>query len=193
MRRRRKNRVFAIKLPTKGLGAFVSLFVGFAGGYGYHQSQTPVLFDSTASNPSLRVCFSPEGRCEKVVLKAIHSAQSQILVQAYALTSKPIVEALIEAKNRNVSVHVLCDESQSRTPYSRVAQLKKGGISVEIDPVGGLAHNKVMVIDEKVLLTGSYNWTNAANTKNAENLLVIEDQKMIQIFKENWMRRAGKL
>jgi phospholipase D len=64
---------------------------------------------------------------------------------------------------------------------------------VEIDPVGGLAHNKVMVIDEKVLLTGSYNWTNAANTKNAENLLVIEDQKMIQIFKENWMRRAGKL
>ena len=135
----------------------IALLVGFASGYGYVESQTPVLFSSNEPHPVTRVCFSPEGNCEKLVLKAIASAQKQILVQAYALTSKPITEALIRSHQQGVKVKALYDASQSRTPYSRIRTLEDVGIVTAVDQTDGLAHNKVVIIDDKALLVGSYN------------------------------------
>jgi len=51
-----------------------------------------------------------------------------------------------------------------------------------------IAHNKVMIIDKAVLITGSFNFTKAAEEKNAENLLVIRSKELASTYIENWQR-----
>ncbi|MHB9147532.1 MAG: phospholipase D-like domain-containing protein, partial [Candidatus Amoebophilus sp.] len=66
----------------------------------------------------------------------------------------------------------------------------ENGIIIFIDKVPGVAHNKVMVIDDKYVLTGSYNWTHNAEYKNAENLLLIYDKHTNRIYRQNWEQRV---
>jgi phosphatidylserine/phosphatidylglycerophosphate/cardiolipin synthase-like enzyme len=56
--------------------------------------------------------------------------------------------------------------------------------------VSGIAHNKVMIIDDMHVLTGSFNWSQAAATSNAENLLLITDKEINQLYTANWIERA---
>jgi len=54
----------------------------------------------------------------------------------------------------------------------------------------GIAHNKVMIIDRKKVITGSFNFTNAADNRNAENVLLIEDSELAATYIDNWKNRA---
>lgn len=186
-RKRHKLPFTVVKLPAS-LSSTLLLVVGFTAGYLFYEAQAPKVFSSATSNPQLQVCFSPEGNCEKLVITAIQSAKKQILVQAYAFTSDLIAKALIEAHRRGINVRLLYDQSQANTPHSKVPLLQQAGIATKADPATGLAHNKVMIIDD-FLLTGSFNFTKAANTKNAENLLLIQDKALVRIYEENWQRR----
>ena len=138
----------------------------------------------------IQVCFSPEGNCTKFAEAAIAKAQNTILVQAYAFTSVPIAEALLAAHQRGVEVKILVDRSQLKSKSSQARHVMKQGIAVAVDNVPGIAHNKVMIIDDQYVLTGSFNWSEAAETRNAENLLLIDDFKTNSIYKEEWEYRA---
>jgi phospholipase D len=192
MRRRKTNPMLRLQLPRNGFGVVVALALGMGIGYEYQLSQTPEVFAITTDPQEIKVCFSPGGNCEKVVLEAISKAQNQILVQAFDFSSPVLANALIQAHQRQVIVRVLCDRLQSQTPHSLIPLLREEQIPVTIDKVPGVAHNKVMIIDDKILLTGSFNWSNAANLKNAENLLVIQDPGLIRTYKENWKRRLAR-
>ena len=65
-------------------------------------------------------------------------------------------------------------------------ELARGGVPVLFDAEHAAAHNKVMVIDGKKVVTGSYNFTQSAESRNAENLLVIDDDKMAKAYLDNW-------
>ncbi|MGL4825740.1 MAG: phospholipase D family protein [Alphaproteobacteria bacterium] len=149
----------------------------------------PELFSSDNENRKIYVCFSPGGNCEQLILKAIFEAKTNIFVQAYAFTSKPVAQALMDAFQRGVQVRVLCDKGQFSMKHSVVHRLQSCGIEVVPDLVRGLAHNKILLIDGKRLLLGSYNFTHAANHANAENLLCIQDPKLYEIYLKNWEKR----
>lgn len=138
----------------------------------------------------IEVRFSPGGNCTNFVIENLAKAQKTILVQAYYLTSKNIADALIEAHQRGVEVNLLVDRSQVTSGRSQVRHIREQGIAVAIDQVPGIAHNKVIIIDDQYVLTGSFNWTQAAETRNAENLLLIKDAKINSIYKAAWYRRA---
>lgn len=84
---------------------------------------------------SLKVCFSPEGQCESLIVSQIRTAKSSLYVQFYSFTSKNIVKALVEAKERVVMVKVLTDKSQITEKYSQIPWLKKQGIPIFMDHV----------------------------------------------------------
>ena len=111
---------------------------------------------------------------------------------SYAFTSLPIAQALVEAFERGVEVKVLIDKSQLNGKYSQLSFLSQKNIPLFIDPAIGIAHNKTMIIDEKFVLTGSFNWTEAAESRNAENILFIEDPSLAQTYKENWDKRVRR-
>jgi phospholipase D len=144
----------------------------------------------TSANAVIQVRFSPGGHCTQFIEETIAKAQNTILAQAYAFTSLPIADALIKAHQRGVVVRILVDRSQLDSKYTQIRHVAEQGIFVAVDRVPGIAHNKVMIIDDRYVLTGSFNWTKAAETINAENLLLINDTKTNKIYKEAWHRRA---
>jgi phosphatidylserine/phosphatidylglycerophosphate/cardiolipin synthase-like enzyme len=113
-------------------------------------------------------------------------AQHSVHVQAYALTSEPIAKALVEANRRGAKVIVIADASNRTTKYSAADFLAHEGVETYIDSQHAIAHNKVMIIDDRIVLTGSFNFTRAAAQKNAENLLILRDAKAAADFERNW-------
>jgi phospholipase D len=138
----------------------------------------------------VRACFTPDSRCTEGIVKAIQNAHSSIYVQAYGFTSHPIAQALVEAKKRGVDVRVILDKSQQTAKKSQIHLLLQNNIPVSIDSVSGIAHNKVMILDETHVLTGSFNFTAAADSRNAENVLIIQDKELARLYQDNWNRRA---
>lgn len=134
----------------------------------------------------IQVYFSPHGGGQDAIVKAIGAAKSSILVQAYSFTSEPIAKALLEAKKRGVAIAAILDKSQRTEKYSGATFLKNEGIPVMIDEAHAIAHNKVMVIDAETVITGSFNFTRAAEEKNAENVLIVKDKGLAKVYSANW-------
>ena len=136
------------------------------------------------------VYFSPRGGCTEAVVRVLNQATNQVLVQAYSFTSAPIAQALVDAHRRGLKVRVILDKSQRTEKYSAADFLKHAGIPTQIDAAHSIAHNKIMVIDDYLVLTGSFNFTKAAEEHNAENLLVINDATLAGRYLENWRAHA---
>jgi phosphatidylserine/phosphatidylglycerophosphate/cardiolipin synthase-like enzyme len=141
---------------------------------------------------SYSVCFTPGQNCTQEVVDLINSAQKTLLIQAYGFTSAPILKAVVEAHNQGVDVRVILDKSQysKEGKYRSSTYLLNNGVPVWIDNKVTIAHNKVMVIDNRTIITGSFNFTQSAQKRNAENLLIIEDEGLAQAYAENWGKRA---
>jgi phosphatidylserine/phosphatidylglycerophosphate/cardiolipin synthase-like enzyme len=137
-----------------------------------------------------QVCFTPGQDCTALIVSEIDNAKQTVFVQAYSFTSAPIAKALVDANKRGIKVYVLLDKSQSKSNrYTSSTFLKHNSIPVWIDYKPAIAHNKVMVIDRKTVITGSFNFTKAAQQKNAENVLIINDESLAKQYLENWDRR----
>ncbi len=135
----------------------------------------------------LRAYFSPNGGCTDAVVSALHDAKKTVLVQAYSFTSAPIAQALVDAKKRGVDVQVILDKSQRTEKYTGATFLANEGVPVFIDAGHKIAHNKVMVIDGQTVITGSFNFTKAAESGNAENvLLVLHAPELARRYADNW-------
>jgi phosphatidylserine/phosphatidylglycerophosphate/cardiolipin synthase-like enzyme len=144
------------------------------------------------------VCFTPGGDCTGLLVDQIGTARRQVLVQAYSFTSPEVVEALADAKRRGVDVRVILDKSNTckdggvceKKGALAAEALTGAGVPVLIDRIHGIAHNKVMIIDGIRVITGSFNFTKAAQERNAENLLVIGDQDLARRYAANWWERV---
>ena len=134
----------------------------------------------------VQVFFSPHGGATEAVVNALDGATNSVLVQAYSFTSAPIARALVEAGHRHINVQLILDKSQRTEKYSEADFLSRQGIPTMIDAEHAIAHNKVMIIDGYLVLTGSFNFTRAAEDNNAENLLVINDPVLAKRYTENW-------
>jgi phosphatidylserine/phosphatidylglycerophosphate/cardiolipin synthase-like enzyme len=119
------------------------------------------------------VYFSPKGGAEAAIVLALREAQQSVLVQGYSFTSVPIAQAVKEAHQRGVQVLVVLDKSNATGKYSAATFLANAGLKPLIDRKHPIAHNKVMVIDHATVITGSFNFTKAAECCNAENMLVL--------------------
>jgi phosphatidylserine/phosphatidylglycerophosphate/cardiolipin synthase-like enzyme len=126
--------------------------------------------------------------CTQEVVDALTGARKSVLVQAYAFTSAPIAKALVDAHRRGVAVKVILDRSNRTAHYSAATFLDHAGIPVWIDAQHAIAHNKIMIIDGNTILTGSFNFTKAAEQQNAENLVTIHDAALAEQYTANWQK-----
>jgi phosphatidylserine/phosphatidylglycerophosphate/cardiolipin synthase-like enzyme len=116
--------------------------------------------DLTLNNaPPTQVYFSPNGGCTEAIVKEITNAKSEILVQAYSFTSAPIAKALVDAHKRGVKVEAILDKSQRSEKYTSATFLADSRIPTFIDARHAIAHNKIMIIDQETVITGSFNFT----------------------------------
>jgi phosphatidylserine/phosphatidylglycerophosphate/cardiolipin synthase-like enzyme len=119
-----------------------------------------------------------------------------MMVQAYSFTSVPILAGLKQAKARGVDVEAILDKTAAGkagkgSTYTAATYLTNAGVPVWVNTRVAIAHSKVMVIDDATVITGSFNFTSAAQKRNAENLLVIRDPKLASRYRENWEQRRA--
>jgi len=135
---------------------------------------------------SLNVYFSPDGGATDELVSLINGAKSTIDVQAYSFTSEPIIDALVNAKQRGVTVNIILDRSHleyrnfktgktTLQPSTALKAFYNAGIPTYIDYRYDIAHNKIMLIDLTTIVTGSFNFSYSAEHFNAENMLVIQN------------------
>lgn len=144
------------------------------------------------------VCFVPEQTCDTAVSDAIAAASSFIRVQAYGFTAPSILQALANARARGVDVQAILDKSDDRGTSAPVAGAPTGArfaveanIPVWIDDHVAIAHNKVIIIDGHLVIGGSYNYTNAAERRNAENVTFIDAPVVADFYLANWEARKA--
>lgn len=134
----------------------------------------------------IQVYFSPKGGGTEAIINQIDQAKTEVLVQAYSFTSAPIAKALINSHKKGTKVQAILDKSQRSEKYTSATFLKNAGIPTFIDAKHAIAHNKIMIIDREIVITGSFNFTKAAEERNAENLLIIKDKGLAKVYMENW-------
>jgi phosphatidylserine/phosphatidylglycerophosphate/cardiolipin synthase-like enzyme len=132
----------------------------------------PVLYAGDFSHEaSYQVCFTPGGDCTDKIVQTINAAQKTINMQAYSFTSKKIAYALEDAERRGVLVNVIYDaENFNPMGFSYAKLVTTSGAKCSVDSDVSIAHNKVVIIDNQIVITGSFNFTYAAEHNNAENL-----------------------
>lgn len=129
-------------------------------------------------NSSIKVSpfFSPNGQTTEAIVSEINSATKSIQVLAYSFTSRPIAEAITNSSTKGVQIEIIMDSSQVTAKSSALPILKPW---TKIDYSHSIQHNKVMIIDGKTLITGSFNFSKAAEVSNAENLIIIKNSSCL--------------
>jgi phosphatidylserine/phosphatidylglycerophosphate/cardiolipin synthase-like enzyme len=147
---------------------------------------------------SIEVAFTPGDRVDLKIAAAIDGAEREVLMLAYSFTQPTISRALSAAHERGVVVEVVADRGQTlELPQSAVPSLARAGVPIWLDRGHGAAHNKVIVIDadtpRATSITGSYNFTIAAQARNAENIVILRDNpEAARVFRENFRRQQAR-
>jgi phosphatidylserine/phosphatidylglycerophosphate/cardiolipin synthase-like enzyme len=176
-----KALIILLALAAFGAGYYVGQY-GVPAGLSPNNSST-----GGESQDNISLHFSPNGGCTDAVVAEIRDAKQTILMQAYSFTSKGISAALIDAQHRGVKVTVIVDKKECNATGAKTADLAQAGASTYVDGKHAIAHNKIMLIDGRTIITGSFNFTNQAEHSNAENLLVLHDKaKLFQAYEQNF-------
>ena len=130
--------------------------------------------------------FCPQDACADKLVKKIDSASSSIYIAIYSFTLDSISDAVIRAKKRGLDVKVIYDSDQSKNDASDDERLSNEGIKIAYRNGSGYMHNKFTILDMNVVATGSFNYSNNADTKNEENLVFIESTGLAEKFKQNF-------
>lgn len=146
---------------------------------------TVILANDSEQESKTKAFFCPQDQCEERAISAILEAEHSIDIAMYSFTSEKIAEALQEVEKRGVEVRIVADYLQSKSNYSVLEELKQKGIEVRII-FGRTMHNKFMIVDSKLIETGSYNWTKNGNEKNAENIIFIFDEETAEEYEKEF-------
>lgn len=131
--------------------------------------------DGSTRNVQVELYFTPSDQVEEQLLNVINNAKKTISFSIFTFTDPDIAAAIQAAKNRGVKVQGVFDAWQANSSYSQYDDLLNAGLDVRKDGFSALNHSKYLVADGATVVTGSYNWTSAADGENDENLLIIKD------------------
>jgi phosphatidylserine/phosphatidylglycerophosphate/cardiolipin synthase-like enzyme len=172
--------------------AHLAIFILLAAGSACALQPAPPVAPFAAMG-SIQYAFTGTDHADEMIIAAIDAARRQVLMQAYSLTHRRIADAMIRARERGIEVAVIADQEQAHANPSMIRELARAGVPLLFDAQHAAAHNKVIVIDaghgDCAVITGSFNFTYAAQHRNAENALVLRgNPPLCEAYFNNWRR-----
>lgn len=140
-----------------------------------------------------KACFS-EIRSE--IIPYLEQAKEEVVIAMAWFTSSELFESLLSCLKRNVNVElILLDNSINYMDYAPDFNLlvNAGGKLRIADSRVGFMHHKFCVIDQKIAITGSYNWTYYAETRNVENILITGSSEIVNLYLAEFKRLSNRL
>lgn len=158
----------------------------------------PVAALELPATGKVEVLFTPWDDAEGALIRVIGQARRSLRVQAFLITSRNLARAMLAAHQRGVAVMVLADrEMLAKGENSQIPSLHEAGVSVRLETRYASAHNKILLIDAEeehpVIVTGSYNFSFSAQARNAENVLILRDNRALaRAYLDNWRRHHAE-
>ena len=187
------NLLAAVAVVAFLAGSLIPFFApDFYSSFGFSLAPQQIIPGSSSNvspeNISLYLC--PDDDCSGKLISFYGTAQKSIHVMIYSLTLQEIADALVDAKERGIEVKVLFDKGQSALKDAKDEYLVQKGIDLKIVDLSGyhIMHDKVSIVDGNAFSTGSFNYTQNADTGSAENLVIINDNALSQKFEQEFSR-----
>lgn len=165
----------------------------FLGKYHNEKSsfQSPMI---NVSNSEIKVYFSPQDKAiENAVLPLIRVAKKYVYIPTFVLTEKRVTEELLNAKKRGVDVRIIIDALNASIKHSKHNELRLGGIEVKTENYAGKMHSKSIIVDDEYVIIGSMNFSNSAENKNDENLVVIRNPNVAKFYKNFFLYQWNRI
>lgn len=151
--------------------------------------------DSVLVNPELTIgeatvmnAFAPDDAITDEVVARLSAAEQRVDMMSFAFTSDPVAEALIAARGRGLPVRAVMENRNAKGTGSEFNKVRDGGVDMHADGNCYIMHHKVIIIDGRTVITGSFNFTGSAQTQNDENVLIIEDAGLAARYTEEFER-----
>lgn len=113
----------------------------------------------------------------------LSSSKQTVDVCVFLICCKELAEILTGLHKQNIRVRIICDDEQVDISGSQIWTLRQEGISVRTDSSSFLMHHKFIIIDRKLLLNGSFNWTRQAISGNQENLMALSNKRIVSLYR----------
>jgi phosphatidylserine/phosphatidylglycerophosphate/cardiolipin synthase-like enzyme len=137
----------------------------------------------------MEVFFSPDDGVANRIVEVLNEAQESIYFMAFSFTTDEFGEAIrLKAENDLTVARVMEEEQVKSNMGTEYDPFKQAGLDVLIDGNDGLMHHKVMIVDGKIVITGSYNFSRSAETRNDENLIIFHNEQIADFFLEEFQR-----
>jgi hypothetical protein len=136
----------------------------------------------------LAISFSRTQDTSSLISQWIGKANHTIRLLLYCITQDKLADSLISAKDRGIDVDIVIDDDNVNMSGSDYQELLNAGIDIRDDSYSGLMHHKVMIIDDSVVATGSYNWSAAAEDSNYENLILLRSSEIADLYHAEFER-----
>ena len=150
-----------------------------------------ILLFSSCVNNHVDVLFSPNRGIQEQIISRIKQTNSTIDIAIYSFTNNEIAESLKKAKNRGVAIRLIMDKDRAeKQVYTQYKFFKKNKFKVH--KLGGIMHNKFIIFDGKLLMTGSYNISKNAETSNYENVVLISDKSVVKKYQKEFEKLWAK-
>lgn len=182
--------------------ALLCLFLGTANAFNYtaliSQGISAMSSEREASMPipadaQIQVGFSPNGQALPLVLKTIRSASKTLDMLTYSFTSSEVTRELLAARKRGVQLRMVVDDKSSRNAksMSALSALSTAGAQIRLNATFAIHHDKVVIADGRHVQTGSFNYSQAADKSNSENVIVLWNAPSVAKaylghFQTNW-------
>jgi len=151
-------------------------------------TKTTTVFERVGKVKVLGVCFSRTMNCSSLIGYWISRANESVHVMIYGFTLDYLSKALIDAVKRGVEVEVVIEGESAYWRGSEYERLLQAGVDVKLDGNPYTMHHKVAIIDGKIVITGSYNWTWSAERRNDENVLILMSKSLAESYEEEFQR-----
>ncbi len=132
--------------------------------------------------------FSPSPACPKRIVEFLESARSSVDICVFTITDNDIARGVMKIFQRGIAVRIITDDDKAHDMGSDVNRFREAGIPTAVDQSSYHMHHKFAVVDERLLLTGSYNWTRGAARQNEENIVITEDRRLVRAFVQEFER-----
>ena len=132
--------------------------------------------------------FSPGQTCSDVIIRQIDQAVKRLVICVFTISDDRITEAIVTAHKKGLEIKIITDNDKSFDLGSDIDRLANEGVAIKMDNTPNHMHHKFMVVDDRWLLTGSYNWTRSAGRFNHENIVVTSEAGVVRAFLKEFDR-----
>ena len=148
------------------------------------------IFQASFASGETEAVFSPERSIKEILLKEVESTTSSIDLAVREITFPEMAQALVKAKDRGVKVRVIADSKQAKMKSSQITYLIHQGIPVKVlrGKDDGVMNHRFAILDSKKVVTGSFDWSEASEKWNYENIVIVRDNEVVASYQREFDR-----